>query len=107
MSELYKEYIKVESDFVPVFAATVDETKPNKWLSFYPHESFKKILTATIESLEKSSSSKNLSIWMSGTYGTGKTFSSFVIKHIFEDDFTPTFQPKCKKLQPPKISAPV
>ena len=86
MSELYKEYIKVEKNFEPVFAATVDENNPEKWKSFYPHESFKRILTLTLDSLEKSSATKNRSIWISGTYGTGKTFTSFVIKHILEDD---------------------
>lgn len=86
MSRLYKEYIKVESDFIPVFSASSDRTNPNKWLSFYPHESFKKILTSMIESLEKSSSTKDRSVWISGTYGTGKTYASFVVKHILEDD---------------------
>ena len=86
MARLYRDYIKVESDFIPVFSASSDRTNPDKWLSFYPHESFKKILTLTIESLEKSSALKNRSIWMSGTYGTGKTYASFVVKHILEDD---------------------
>lgn len=83
---LYNEFLRPESDFVPVFSASSDRTIPNKWKSFYPHESFKKVLTLMIETLEKSSSFKNRPIWMSGSYGTGKTYASFVIKHIFEDD---------------------
>ena len=82
---LYKEYIKVESDFIPVFTSSSDRTHPERWKAFYPHESFKKILTSTVETLEKSSSTKDLPIWMNGSYGTGKTFASFVIKHILED----------------------
>ena len=31
---------------------------------------------------------KTRPIWMSGAYGTGKTFASFVIKHILEDDLS-------------------
>ncbi|MBR5913419.1 MAG: hypothetical protein IKZ58_03510 [Selenomonadaceae bacterium] len=83
---LYKEYIKVKPDFTPVFSVSDDRTKPDSWLGFFPHQSFTKILTATIDTLEKSSANKNRPIWMSGAYGTGKTFSSFVIKHILEDD---------------------
>lgn len=83
---LYKEFLRLESDFVPVFSASSDRTIPNKWKSFYPHESFKKVLTLAIETLEKSSNMKNRPIWMSGSYGTGKTYASFVIKHIFEDE---------------------
>ena len=50
------------------------------------HASFKKILTLTVETLEKGSSFKDLPIWIVGSYGTGKTFASFVIKHILEDE---------------------
>lgn len=83
---LYNEFLQLESDFVPVFSASEDRTLPNKWKAFFPHESFKKVLTMAIETLEKSSNMKNRPIWMSGSYGTGKTYASFVIKHIFEDD---------------------
>ena len=83
---LYNEYIKVKPDFAPVFSASNDRTNPESWRGFFPHSSFKKILTATIDMLEKSSSTKNRPIWMQGAYGTGKTFASFVIKHILEDD---------------------
>ena len=82
---LYKDYITVEQDFIPVFSSSSDRTHPEKWKSFYPHESFKKILTLTVETLEKSSATKDRPIWMNGSYGTGKTFASFVIKHILED----------------------
>lgn len=82
---LYKDYIKVESDFIPVFSSSSDRIHPEKWKSFYPHESFKKILTLTIETLEKGTSLKDRPIWINGSYGTGKTFASFVIKHILED----------------------
>lgn len=84
---LYKEYIKVEEDFIPVFSFASDKSHPERWKSFYPHESFKNILTLTVETLEKASAAKDRPIWINGSYGTGKTFASFVIKHIFEDDF--------------------
>lgn len=82
---LYKEYIKVESDFIPVFSSSSDRTHPERWKAFYPHESFKKILTLTVETLGKGSALKDRPIWISGSYGTGKTFASFVVKHILED----------------------
>ena len=82
---LYNEYIKVDPNFIPVFSKNSDKTYPNKWQSFYPHDSFKKILKDVVETLEKSSESKDQSIWMSGAYGTGKTYASFVIKHMLED----------------------
>ena len=91
---LYSEYIKVDPNFIPVFSRNSDKTYPNKWQSFYPHTSFKKILNDVVETLEKSSETKDRSVWMSGAYGTGKTYASFVIKHVLEDDIesiTPYF----------------
>lgn len=91
---LYSEYIKVDPNFIPVFSRNSDKTYPDKWQSFYPHNSFKNILKDVVETLEKSSETKDRSIWMSGAYGTGKTYASFVIKHILEDSIdsiTPYF----------------
>ena len=85
-TRLYNEYIKVDPNFIPVFSKNSDKIYPDKWQSFYPHESFKKILTDIIDTLEKSSELKDRSVWMSGAYGTGKTYASFVVKHIFEDE---------------------
>lgn len=79
---LYNEYIKVDPNFIPVFSRNSDRIYPDKWQSFYPHTSFKNILKDVVETLEKSNETKDRSIWMSGAYGTGKTYASFVIKHI-------------------------
>lgn len=81
----YNEYIKVDPNFIPVFSRNIDRTYPDKWQSFYPHSSFKTVLKDIVEMLEKSSETKDRSVWMSGAYGTGKTYASFVIKHVLED----------------------
>lgn len=86
MTRKYCDYIKVDSDFIPVFSVHKDKDYPNKWKSFFPHESFKLILSQVVDTLEMGSVEKNKPLWMFGAYGTGKTFASFVIKHIFEDD---------------------
>ena len=85
-SRIYNEYIKVDPNFIPVFSKSSDKVYPDKWQSFYPHDSFKLILKDVVDSLEKGSETKDRSIWMSGAYGTGKTYASFVIKHMLEDD---------------------
>ena len=84
-TRLYQDYIKVDPNFIPVFSSNSDRVYPDKWQSFYPHDSFKSILTSVVEMLEKSSSTKDWSQWMSGSYGTGKTYASFTIKHILDD----------------------
>lgn len=84
-TRLYQDYIKVDPNFIPVFSSNSDRVYPDKWQSFYPHDSFKKILTNVVDMLEKRSGTKDWSQWMSGSYGTGKTYASFTIKHILED----------------------
>lgn len=86
MARPYVDYIKVSKKFVPVFDSTADKNDPSHWLSFYPHDTFKVILGDLIGSLEGDSSEKRKSIWMSGAYGTGKSFASFTLKHIIEDE---------------------
>ena len=91
---MYNEYIKVDPNFIPVFSKNSDKIYPDKWQSFFPHASFKNILKDIVETLEKSNETKDRSVWMSGAYGTGKTYASFVIKHILEDSIesiTPYF----------------
>ena len=84
-NRLYQDYIKVDPNFIPVFSRNSDQVYPDKWQSFFPHDSFKTILTSVIEMLEKGSETKDRSLWMNGAYGTGKTYASFTIKHIMED----------------------
>lgn len=86
MGRIYKDYISVDENFIPVFNKYWDREQPEKWKAFLPHDSFKSILKQLTETLEMSSIQKNMPVWMSGAYGTGKTYASFVIKHILEDD---------------------
>lgn len=86
MAKLYREYLNVDADFIPVFNENKDKQFPDRWKSFYPHNNFQSILAQLIDTLQMNSVEKTKPIWMSGAYGTGKTFASFVIKHILEDD---------------------
>jgi hypothetical protein len=86
MAHVYSDYLSVDSDFIPVFSVFSDRDYPTKWKSFFPHDSFKSILGQLADTLEMGSIEKNRSLWMYGAYGTGKTFASFVIKHMLEDD---------------------
>jgi len=84
MSRPYSDYINVSKEFVPVFSAVTDKKYPNHWKSFYPHDTFIDILRDLISSLEGTSAEKKMSMWVSGAYGTGKSFASFTLKHILE-----------------------
>lgn len=86
MARLYKDYISVDKHFFPVFSKNLDTENPGHWKGFVPHDTFKRILEDLAGSLEMASTQSRRSLWISGAYGTGKTYASFAIKHILEDD---------------------
>lgn len=84
----YKDYLAVSDDFIPVFSEDIDrgdKTRGN-WKSFIPHEDMYELLSKFLVALERGSSRDKLSLWLTGAYGTGKTFACFVLKHLLEDD---------------------
>ncbi|KWT75634.1 hypothetical protein [Candidatus Magnetominusculus xianensis] len=86
MARLYKDYISVNKHFFPVFSKNLDAEYPEHWKAFVPHDTFKRILDDLAGSLEMASTQSRRSLWISGAYGTGKTYASFAVKHILEDD---------------------
>ncbi|MBF0318625.1 MAG: hypothetical protein HQL01_02300 [Nitrospirae bacterium] len=86
MARLYKDYISVDEHFFPVFSKNLDTKYPDHWKAFVPHDTFKNILKDLAGSLEMAVNQSRRSLWISGAYGTGKTYASFAIKHILEDD---------------------
>lgn len=86
MALYYKDYLEIDHDFIPVFSDEIDKREPTRWKYFVPHQSMRNVLTAVIKALEGANSADPKPIWLTGSYGTGKTFASFVIKHVLEDD---------------------
>jgi len=82
----YCDHLVVDKDFQPVFNEEVDRTNKNLWKSFIPHENFLELLERVIKALEREKPSDIRSIWLFGSYGTGKTHAVFVLKHLLEDD---------------------
>lgn len=81
----YEELIKVDQKFYSVFNREVDDKNPELWKSFIPHRGFIDFLNRTINSLNRAKPQETKSIWLYGSYGTGKTFAVFVLKHLLED----------------------
>src|SRR5208337_728523 len=82
----YCNFISVKEDFIDVFSQEADTTSPQAWTRFIPHKVVNKILEKLLDALERGKQIDNKSIWIQGSYGTGKTFGSFFLKHILDDD---------------------
>ncbi len=78
----YKDYFGISPDFVSYMTLVDINKTPETWLGFYPHDSFVEILRNLLKSLEGG----NKTLWITGAYGTGKSFASLVLQKLFTDD---------------------
>lgn len=81
----YSEIIGVGKHFKSVFDVTSD--RGETWKTFISNERFERNLSQIITSLTSPSLDKRKAIWIQGTYGTGKSHSLAVIKHLLSDDY--------------------
>ena len=82
----YNEIIHINEKFIPVFDLE-NEENDQYWSLFIPNDKFRKILSAVIDSMDVGNQ-KN-PVWLQGTYGTGKSHATAVIKHLLCDKTIP------------------
>jgi len=78
----YSDYFSIRQDWAPCMDKDEINSKPEYWLNYYPMEGFLKLLRAVIAQLNGG----GRSIWLSGGYGTGKTYAALVLQKLFMDD---------------------
>ena len=78
----YKDYFGIRPDFVSYMTLADINKSPETWQGFYPHDSFVEILRNLLKSLEGG----NKTLWITGAYGTGKSYASLVLQKLFMDD---------------------
>ncbi|MEE0935320.1 MAG: hypothetical protein U0L42_06565 [Methanobrevibacter sp.] len=82
----YNEIIHINEKFIPVFDLE-NEENDQYWSLFIPNDKFRTILSAVIDSMDINNQ-KN-PVWLQGTYGTGKSHATSVIKHLLSDKTLP------------------
>lgn len=80
----YSEIIGIEPLFDSTFNMT--EEKENYWKQFITNEKFEANLKEIVNTFTSQTGDQHKSIWIQGTYGTGKSHSTSVIKHLLSDD---------------------
>lgn len=81
METLYKEYFNINPKYHAAVTADLIEQGKVSWKSFYPHETFVKLLETTYKVL---SGGANRSIWVEGAYGTGKSHATLTVKSLVD-----------------------
>lgn len=81
----YSDFIRLQS-FLPVYDI-LEDNGPSTWQSFIPTTQFNDMLQRSLTAITSSEVSKRKSVWVRGTFGTGKSHASAVIKHLLCDEF--------------------
>lgn len=78
MSIVYKDYFNIDENYFPC----VNESAINaglKWDDFYPHSTFIDLIGKAERILSRS---EKRSLWISGAYGTGKSYAAFTLSQL-------------------------
>jgi hypothetical protein len=79
----YNEIIGLHEYFQPNYDLTNEVG--TYWKRFIPNEKFFSALIKTLNSIENDNPDESKSLWLQGTYGTGKSHATAVIKHLLYD----------------------
>lgn len=79
--KLYKDYFNIDPKYYAAVTADLIESGKVSWKSFYPHETFVKLLEKTHDVL---SGKDPRSLWVEGAYGTGKSHAALTVKSLLD-----------------------
>lgn len=73
-------------NYLPVYDITADSSN-RLWASFIPTNQFCDLLQQTLTAVSSADRYKRKSIWVQGTFGTGKSHASSVVRHLLCDRY--------------------
>lgn len=66
-------------------AYNIKEEAPDDWKTFIANDLFNKLLKQTVAAVRNNDQDKHRSVWIAGTYGSGKSHAGSVLKHLLCD----------------------
>ncbi len=89
MLEKYRDYFDIDPEYFPAINESVIRNRPDLWKKFYPHETFVRLIKNTVNVLERK---QKLSLWVEGSYGTGKSHAVLTLKKLLDADEKDTLE---------------
>lgn len=80
-AQSYSQYFDIDEKYYAVVTKDLIEKGLVKWEGFYPHETFVQLLRQTVDML---AGKESKSIWVEGSYGTGKSHASLALKCLLK-----------------------
>ena len=80
-AQSYSQYFNIDEKYYAVVTKELIDEGKVKWEGFYPHETFIQLLHQVVDML---SGKESKSIWVEGTYGTGKSHATLTLKCLLE-----------------------
>lgn len=80
-AQRYSQYFNIDEKYYAVVTKELIDEGKVKWEGFYPHETFIQLLHQVVSML---SGKETKSIWVEGTYGTGKSHATLTLKCLLE-----------------------
>ena len=77
----YIDFFAINPEYFPQVNEKLMRERPDHWKTFYPHDSFLKLLKGTIDVI---SGKQKVSLWGYGAYGTGKSHAVLTLKKLLE-----------------------
>ena len=82
-TEIYRNYFDIDPDYFSAVNEEIIRTQPDVWKQFFPHETFVKLLKNVVRVLDRR---QKLSVWVEGSYGTGKSHAVLTLKKLLDSD---------------------
>ncbi|WP_206458293.1 hypothetical protein [Anaerovorax sp. IOR16] len=81
MLDKYRDYFDINPEYFPQVNEAIINDRPDLWKTFYPHQTFVKLLKDTISVISRK---QRVSIWVEGAYGTGKSHAVLTLKKLLD-----------------------
>ena len=82
----YNEYLEVNPNFESVVDIAADGRNKDLWREYIVGDDMEKLVDCLCQTLGYETPDARRSLWIHGSYGTGKSYAALVVKHLLEEN---------------------